>query len=151
MASVYKSILDAVQSEIQDLDLTGIADDDVVIAKLPIKRPEIVPNLPACLIAPFGSTRIDPNAGTNQKDEIQYPVLVATLASSNQSQDSNLERHLEWQETLRKKFIHQRLTGASEVEYCFVDPRDTFDASAFHRNYDAGGMILRFVTRETRG
>jgi len=153
VASTYKDILDAVQSTIQGLDLTGVADANVVIGKVPVadkNQGDLFSSLPAVLVAPFGTKQSPPNAGTNASDDITYPVLVATLEASNQSQTSNLDRGLQWHEDIMDAFISKRLSGVATVWNCIIDPRDVFDRGMFARNLDVGGMILRFVSREVR-
>lgn len=149
MTSTYQSILSAVQSEIQGLDLTGIDDANVVVMKVPTARKGALPGFPGVVIAPFGQKR--ELAGTNEQDDISYPVLVAYIATNGEDPTANLDRALTWHQQIEKHFINQRLTGVSSVLTCTYDPRDVFDPAKFFDGYDAGGVILRFVSRESRG
>ena len=149
--STYKTILDAVQSEIRGLTLTGIASTSVVVHKMPADREKTLPALPGIVIAPVSRKAIPSTAGTTLKDEITYPVLVAALQVGNQDQAANMDRFMNWMELITSHFIHQRLTGASTVCTTTIDPQDAFDSVAWDKNIDASGMLLKFLSRETRG
>jgi hypothetical protein len=150
--SVYYDILKRVQHDIRSLSLTCVAPTNVVIQKVATDRKRTLPALPGVLVSPFGAKVAPATAGTNRRDDIEYPVLVVTLAASNDSQTSDLERETDWHERIISTFIHQRLTGVSSVINCRIDPRDVFNPTAFFdKQLDAGGIILRFVSRETRG
>jgi hypothetical protein len=147
--AVYNDILNQVQTQLRALDLTGIADANIVIRKRPTQR--ALPAMPGILICPWGSPTIDRSAGTNERDDIEYPVLIATVNVNAMSQTDNVSRNLGWHEDIRQEFINQRLSGVTSVSACFVDPRDSFDPSAFDNSTDLGWMILRFLSREVRG
>jgi hypothetical protein len=152
MATVYGDILRQVVADIKSLSLTGISNSNVYTQKVATDRKKDVAALPAVIVAPFGSKVSPSTGGTNTKDEIEYPVLVATLAAADEDQSTNLDRELTWHESILSKFIHQRLTGVTSVLTCRVDPKDVFDPNAFFgKNLDVGGLILRFISRETRG
>lgn len=149
MAAVYSDILSEVQADIVALSLSGMAATSIVIAKaLPRSEDEFVGGLPGCAIFPFGA--IGERPGTNVRDDIVYPVGILLVQAGNQDQATHRDRMLLWLERIRKAFIHQHLTVTS-VYTCFVDPKDSFNLDAFRQNYDAGGMVLRFVSRESRG
>jgi hypothetical protein len=150
--SVYNDILKQVLSDVRDLNLDGIADASMIIQKVATDRKQSLPRLPGIIVSPFGSKVSPSTAGTNERDDIEYPVLVATLALSNESQTSDLERETGWHESILSKFINQHLTGVTSVYNCRVDPRDVFDPNAFFaKSLDVGGLVLRFISRETRG
>ncbi len=149
--SVYMNILEAVQSEIKTLLLSGIVDANVVLQKVPIERDSTLPGLPGILIAPVGTQNISPTGGTNVRDEIGYPAAVAVLQKGNQDQATNFDRFLNWQRLIRRHFIHQRLTGVTEVNKTTVEPKDAFDATAWFEHVDASATVYRFWTWESRG
>lgn len=148
--STYMKILEAVQDVIQGLSLTDIDDASVIVVKVPSQRKGALPALPGVVICPFNAKGVDANAGTNASDDIEYPVLIATIAASNQDPTSNMDRELLWHEQILSAFINQRLTGVTTVMRCTVSPQDTFNPAAWFAGYDAGGMILRFLSRELR-
>jgi hypothetical protein len=150
MPSTYKTILNTVQTDIQGLALSGVSNTSIVQLKVPTDREVDFPALPGVLIAPFGAKRISPSAGTNASDDIEYPVVIVTLQAGDADQDGNMDRSLQWHEDIVGKFIHKRLSSPTSVITCQVDPRDVFNPSAWFNNYDAGGMVLRFMSRELR-
>lgn len=152
MTAVYTSILNQVQTNIKALSLTDIEGQNVVIVKKLTDDPKAMPGYPGVQISPFGNPSVRP--GTNVRDDIVYPVLVATLAKNKQSQSGFRDRALQWLQSIRRAFINQRLTdsGGSTIAYtCIVDPRDSFNPEAWEKTIDLGAMILRFIARESRG
>ncbi len=159
MASVYEQILLAVREKCRSLVPTGVDQTNVIIHKVPSDRPEFLPtSLPAVIVAPVGRVTLDPREGGNSEDVVRYPVMVAliqkssTAAAGSKPQEDNRDRMLQWHETIRKAFIHQRLNSVEGTPYCDnVDPGDTFNTAAFFKNHDAGGMVFKFRSQETRG
>lgn len=159
MASIYEQILVAVREKCKTLLPTGVDPDNVIIHKVPSDRKEYLPEtLPAVIVAPVGRVTISPTEGGNSEDVIRYPVMVAliqksaTAASGSKPQDDNRDRMLQWHETVRRAFVHQRLGSVEGTPYCDnVDPGDTFNAAAFFKNHDAGGMVFKFRSQESRG
>ena len=92
--------LTATRSTIRLLGLSGLANDSVVVKKLPLERivrgSEAIA-MPAVLLTPRPEI-INPYAGTNVKDDIGYGVLVSILAEDNQEPTlaANLEKYLSW-------------------------------------------------------
>lgn len=150
MASVYTNILNAVCSEIQSLQLEGISPANVVIGKVPTDRQGLLPSLPGILIAPFGSSTIV--GGSNLRDDIAYPVLIALLQASNTSQTENRDRALLWSESISRAFRNQRLADVPTVNTCRLKSDTKFNASQFFTaNLDVNVIVLQFENRETRG
>lgn len=150
MPSVYTSILNAVQSEIQSLSLHGIDPANIVVGKVPSDRQGSLTSLPGVLIAPWGTSSIV--GGSNLRDDIAYPVLIALLQASNTSQTENRDRALLWSETISRTFRNQRLAGVSSVNICRLTSDTKFDAQQFFTaNLDVNVVILQFENRETRG
>ena len=150
--SVYMQILEAVQSELKTLALSGITDQDIILLKVLTDRDSMLPTLPGIIIAPFGAQTSNATSGTNIRDEIGYPVAVVTLQKGNQDQLANFDRSLNWNRLIRRHFIHQRLTGVIEVNRTTVEPKDAFDPGAWKNlNLDVNATVYRFWTWETRG
>jgi hypothetical protein len=122
----------------------------IIQVKVTTDRETDFPALPGVLIAPFGAKRIDPFGGSNISDDIEYPIVIVTIQESDADQDDNRNRSLSWHEDIIGQFIHKALSGVSGVSTCLVDPRDVFNPAAWFRNIDAGGMVLRFLSREAR-
>lgn len=158
--AVLFDILQAIRSDVQALNLPGLAAANVVVQKVPSDRAKDLPaeKFPCLIIAPFGAETIDPAAGSNLRDDVVYPVLVAVLASEKDEYEQPLDQqtkrfnlYLKWRETLRKSFSQQRLS----TELCFkveVQPLEIVDRAAwFERNVFSSGLLLKCYSRESRG
>jgi hypothetical protein len=147
--AVLYQCLDAVRSRIQGLSLAGVQNDQVVIGKVPDDKNR---SFPSILITPFQSESLNAADGTNSRDDLGYPVLVAILAADNQDQQANLDTYLVWREKIRQAFHNQRLPGVSEIITTAVEPRNIVEPAAwFERNLFVSGLLLRFLSREPRG
>jgi len=147
--------LTATRSTIRLLGLSGLANDSVVIRKLPLERivrgSEAIA-MPAVLLTPRPEI-INPYAGTNVKDDIGYGVLVSILAEDNQEPTlaANLEKYLSWRRSIISAFRNQRLAGVPSVYTCHVEPGEVISPPAWLANLYVSGLVLRFIAREARG
>jgi hypothetical protein len=147
-AVLYRCLV-AVQARIQGMALAGIANERIVIRKVPDDRNVAKP---AVVIAPLRQESLDPAEGTNNRDDVGYPVIVAALDADNQNPSSNHDRNLLWRERLRQAFHHQRLPGVDEIINGTVEPLPIVDTPAwFDRNTYMTAMIVRLTSRERRG
>ncbi len=156
MAVLFDCLIE-LQKQVQGLNLPGIPPGNVVLCQVPaveIARMNSQ-NLPAIVIAPYGSETI--MSGGNQRDDVTYPVLVAIVASTriedenvNQKQLADFEQRLGWREAIRRAFSNQRLT--QELIYKIeIQSLPIVDAGAFQqRNLFVSGFVLRLTNRETR-
>lgn len=156
MPAELTTILEAVLEQVQALDLAGVPRANIVvchsaaveIARLPAAR------MPAVVIAPFGAETI--TAASNVRDDIEYPVLVAIVASlkvdaeePTDKQRLNLDQRLTWRETVRKAFSNQRLDSSRGFTMS-LQPLAIVDAAAFNRDLFVSGFILKIRNRESR-
>lgn len=156
MPAELTTILETVLEQVQALDLAGVPRANIVvchsaaveIARLPAQR------MPAVVIAPFGSETI--TAASNVRDDIEYPVLVAIVASlkvdaeePTDKQRLNLDQRLTWRETVRKAFSNQRLDSSRGFNMS-LQPLAIVDAAAFNRDLFVSGFILKIRNRESR-
>ncbi len=165
--AVYFDILTRVAVDIKALSLTGIAEANVQVIKANTERETIVPGVPGILILPFGEELIPVDGATLRRDDIGYPVAVimididrkssvteipATADEGTVDQDYNFDNKLTWRESIRKKFINQRLTSVTTVWNCIVEPDLVVDAETLvNDNLWMSVLVLRFLSRETRG
>jgi hypothetical protein len=175
--SVYKAILNSVVDAIKALDLTDIADDNVILCKVPQERETVMPGLPGVLVYPLGREMMTATAGTNCRDDIGYPVAVMMLDAERldqstlepvagdattpdggtQDQDFRYDLKLYWRETIRKRFYHQRLDVSAYksdgwVHDCLMEPEAIVEAKDFlEANIWVSVLVFRFMSRETRG
>ena len=68
MSSTYETILQAVASEIQGLNLTDIPSTSVVVGKVPTDRKDLLPNIPGIVVTPWGDSL--EVGGSNVSDDI---------------------------------------------------------------------------------
>lgn len=156
MPAELTTILETVLEQVQALDLAGVPRANIVvchsaaveIARLPAAR------MPAVVIAPFGAETI--TAASNVRDDIEYPVLVAIVASlkvdaeePTDKQRLNLDQRLTWRETVRKAFSNQRLDSSRGFTVS-LQPLAIVDAAAFNRDLFVSGFILKIRNRESR-
>ena len=152
MHAVLYDILSAIKSAIEARGLVGVASANVVIQKVPGNRPADLPaqQFPAIVIAPYGAEELDPRAGTNARDDVVYPVMVAILAADDGDQELHLNQYLTWRQSIRQLFHDQPLSTL-----CFtvkVKPLDIIDREAWlKRNLFASGLVLQCFSREPRG
>lgn len=127
--SLHYTILESVQTAIQDLDLTGIANDNVVILKenKRLERQEI--GIPGVGIMHSGESEIyeGPNS-TNIYEEIGYPVLVIMFdldrGTGEPSQTLSHDTRLYWRQQIVARFLGQSLT--TDVCRCTIASRPVF-------------------------
>lgn len=146
--SVLSQCLSAVQAGIQNLNLANITNSQIIVAKTPHDSHL---SYPAIAITPYFSEHIDAKAGTNLRDEIDYPVLVSILAADNRDQQTDFSQHLLWRETIRKAFHNKRLVGVDQVLTTYVDPQEIVDQRAWlENNLFLSEILIRFVSQEIR-
>ena len=153
--ALYERILVAVQARIQTLSLTGIASGSILLRKVPWDRDIGTAKTyayPVVQVSPHGQETMVPTAGTNQKDDVGYAVLVSMMDIDNQRQTYQREQRLRWREAIARTFRHARLPGISEVFDCVVEPNVVVHAPNWlDQNLWTSFLVLRFVARESRG
>ncbi len=149
MTAILEDILTTVQTEIQGLSLTDIADNHIHIQKLATTRDFQTDDFPAILIAP-GTPKLNAQAGTNLRDQIEYSVGVYIVDNDNQNQTINRNKYLTWYETIVKKFRTPRLTGVDSIVNSFVAPGAVVDQDWFQVGEYHAGVTLWFISWETR-
>lgn len=151
-SSIYEQILMKVQADIQELALSGLSSDDIIVQMVPQQVAGHAK--PYLLVCGFGNERHDAlGQQPTQKDDIQYPVLISFIDKGNRDQVTNLSRWLLWRQLISKHFRNQPLQLNTQQAYrVFVTYRDITDIAAWIRTNDAlGGIMLNVWVRETRG
>lgn len=155
--AIYKQILDTVRTRIIATALSGIADASILVRKVNTHRgigtqeasPAIV--YPAIVLSPFGAEVTPATAGTNERDDIGYAVMVGIVDADEQTLEENMNRNLLWRQQIRQAFHNQRLAGVDEVLRCTAEPRDVTRFSDWVAGKYVSLLVLRFTARETRG
>ena len=151
-APIEKTILEAVRARLILLDLSGIADANVLVF---VEKPPTIRDLatrPA--IAIYSPKREFPlDQAVNSHDGISYSVVVCaidTIDITTEITDGPV-RAL-WIEQIARGFSRQLLTGATTVYDCVVSPLDTPVRSNWQTdNLWVSGHVLKFTSREPRG
>ena len=152
MSAILFDILNEVRRSIAERNLPGLASANIVVQKAPGNRPADMParQFPCVLIAPHGAEQLDPRTGSNVRDDVVYPVLVAVLAADQGDQEAHFQKYLAWRQSLRQLFHEQPLGSL-----CFlvrVEPLDVVDADAWRKqNLFVSNLLLHCYSREPRG
>lgn len=152
---LWRSLL-AVQVRVRALALPHLASQSVVVQEIPYTRmfdsqtttPSRLP-LPGILICPLGQESIA--AATNYRDDIGYPIVIATMARNNQEVVTYLPRYTLWREKLFRAFRQGRLPGVTEVYDMGVEPGPIVGPEQFNQNIWTSAMLIRCTAREPRG
>lgn len=144
--AMFYQCLDEVRDTILTLSLTGIADADVRIQKLPWRAAQVEPGI---FITPT-SESLNSNDGTNERDDIGYPIQVVMIQKSNRDQTLNFQRFLLWRQRIRHAFHNQPLNLLT-VHTAVVEPGAVILPTAFEGQFDVQSLIIRCTSRETRG
>ena len=153
--STHFQILEAVQAVIKTLTLAGVADDSVVVKKLPLERVVELPDgvaLPAILITPQREI-MPPTAGVTSFDDVLYGVLLTMIEADNQEDTLalNLDVVTLWRQRIAQAFRSQGLSAVATVYTATVEPADVVIPAAWNANLLGSAMLIRFTNREPRG
>jgi hypothetical protein len=155
--SPHETALVASKELIQTIGLTGISSANIVAKIFPdlksFQQDGSLPSkLPAIILACFANETMNPMQGTDQRDDIGYPVTVVIVQAKEQANlDDQRAEQLAWRHTIIKAFRNQKLPGTDSFK-CVVEPQSVFNFQAYDQNnllYSA--FTLRFFFREARG
>lgn len=151
---VWTQLLDAVQARVRALNLDGIDSDRVlVLTQLDAAEVRAVADSSGGVVIGPGGAETYPDSGPVQRDQINYPVVVALVAAANRDQSREFrERWLHHRERIRKAFISQGLvTPTQTIITCKAKPLSAFDERAWKAMGLISPLSLEFWSRETRG
>lgn len=152
--SVHYRCMTAAQSRIQGLLLDGISNSDIIVRKMGTDRNigvEFITRYPAIILSSNGIEDQPPNAGTNIRDDVGYPVICSVIAKDQVELEKNHEKYLKWREQINRAFRGQRLPGVSEIYIGRVQPAQIADIPSWLAGKFHTSLILRFYSREVRG
>lgn len=148
-SSRQKTIEEAVVTVIQGLSLTGVMS--VNVQRLVSSQDVAIEGVqfPAIRVAMTGRETMDPSAGTNQSDELVYPVAVYMLDVANQDQQakSGGDTWLYWRELIAKAFHNKRLSAVSTSLKCVVQPMEIHSREAWKSNIWLSGLVVNVHCR----
>lgn len=151
---MWDQILDAVRARILLLNIDGVSDGHVTTHG--IVDASIVKGIDEgdrIVIGPAGGESLQVGSGPMQRDDLNYPVLVALLSAANKRQtDEMRQRWFRIRERIRKAFINQPLPVANgHVWRCQTSPLDPIVRQWWEENAMVSPQQLVFTSRETRG
>lgn len=153
MTAAYGMILDATLATVRGLTLTGIDNPLTQIIKrfLP-KASEELDTLPLVVVAPSETPEdVRPLSGENDKAvEVIYAVDIVTIAASQHDFASNMDRYLDWRETIRQAFQEPTANNAPTVFDTEIKPFSPFDRPLLNQNYAYCGLRVLFHSAERR-
>lgn len=143
----------AVQARIQSLALSGITNSNIAVKKLPWHR--ATDTYPQIIITGYLPESFPRGAGTNQRNDVGYPVTVTILEADNQNLTANHERNLLWRQRIVQACIDRQIEpslGAGNSHgICTVEPNTVVVPDSFANNVFHSSFVLRFTARQTRG
>lgn len=144
--SAFYECLESVKTIIEGLS-TGITNTSIVIQ--PVAHYKGDQPKPFISISPYGPEGLP--SGTNAREDIVYPVLVAIIADKNLS--GGLDALLTIRQKIRRRFLHQGLSGITlgSLIQTTVTPGNTVEVSPYLRDgVYVSGLILNCEVRELR-
>jgi hypothetical protein len=156
--STIGKLMKDIQEDIQDINLTGLVDANVIILPIPMDDEyKLVPSLPAVIVCPFGTEQI--GNLTNLSDKLSYPILVAIMVKSATIEDAvdpvdEMDKYLVWREEIIDIFIHDRsttnLTAADVIDKTLELSPIVNLQSYLTQSLFISSMIVRCHTDKTR-
>lgn len=168
--SVFKDILDAIQSQLRNyVTLTGVngipaIDNESIVIRTPSyvekdRKYDWTLNVqtPGILIIPGRKIRRPPSEGTNESDDVYYPVMIQIVDKSQQQyHEDRVASWLQWNENIAKYLNHNNLRNAvfSEDGYVnrvVVPEHDLEDRHRFiHHDLCVQYLFVEVISREKR-
>lgn len=157
-SSAHKALAETVATRIRSMlgtNIIGVLPDSVRTRKTAFladfSGQAVVPAsmqhaLPAIIICYFDQEEIDPNLGTNARDEIGYPITIV-FAREGQSANTFCEDgddlFLTWRQAVERTFTNLRGYSPGSKLTVTVTPAGGGDAInyTFHKCLPRGGMI----------
>lgn len=157
--SVYYQIAEAVKARLQLITFSPVTGDSCAAINtnnIYICKTEHVANkpVPSIVLSTPQHEQMQPQEGTNLRDDVEYPILVTLVLADRMIQDENQRSYTLWREQIARAFRNQRLTGVSEVYMGYINPLATVDNNHFIKQDQpryVSRLLLNFRARETRG
>ena len=150
--SIYSRVMEAVKATVLEGSLTGVPDERVYVRTIPQDSLGLV--FPCVFICPYGAEFHNPGSGTNTRDSVIYPVIVAYLDGADQDAENVTLRDvfLGNRERVSNAFRNQRLSGVSESQLVSTKYVNVVDPNAwFNHNVIVGGIVLNCEIWQVRG
>lgn len=160
--------MEYIQKRLRNMEFTpegkdpcgGIRGDAIVIRKPQFAAkldegslPHIV--TPGLVITPPKTISAPAELGTNNRDDIWYPILVQLVDTDGNEREQNLRTYLKWTEKIRKAFHCHSITDVPVEVGCgnsYATSTDTVDEKLWVREQKfVSGVVVAVRSRETRG
>ncbi len=141
--SVFHDCLTGIETLIEGLSLTGFADANIIVQKLPWVRGI---DIPCVIISPID----DPvRRVNNQQNEIGYGCHVVIVTAGNQSQTAGFDDFSDWREQIEEELRSDKLSAVSSIINITIEPSGLILSDAFRKQYDASAFVARCFSRES--
>ena len=146
--SGYNDLLNATQTIVQALGLSGISTGNILVKKLP--KVEQVDSLPIILICPSVRPEVILGSSFEAQVFVDYRIDVIIIASGNLDFSSNLSTYLLWREEVRKAFQQAPLAVSIPVMPWKIktEPLVPLDRHLISELWDYMGLTIVFSTNE---
>lgn len=150
-ASIYNSILQAIQAAVAGLTLTlGTTVLPVYLRKLP-KIGEDLDAVPCVLICPSEKPEVVEDAAGEGYVYVSYGVEIILVAAGNQDFAANLDFYLSARQQIRQLLQGVFLAGVPSAFNLEMVPETPIDRGAVSANYDYSALSVRVHSSEPRG
>lgn len=141
MTATFETLWDAVVSEIDGLDLSGLSSSTMRQQQVP-NNPEDNELTAGAFICP--TTEKEGVNGTNKSNDIGYGFLITMVKASNHALNKTAQQTLmPWREGIRKHFHNQTPLTAQGCYNCTVEHAPAVLPEAWTEQYDASALIVR--------
>ena len=159
-SSIYLTILTAVQTVAQSLNLTDWNGNSVpiVVRKTAAYR-QIVDDAarpPVIYVSRWKRERVEPKI-FGDVVWVWYPVQITTVAGGNQDLNLHIDYYLQWREQLRRAFQAPTLGVFNPLDANIplvwdsnMFPETLLDEAAIRKNYDVELLRIEFRSQEQR-
>lgn len=152
--SLHYQLLLATQARFQDVLLDDIADTSILVLKVPDlkaleKDRSAAIRMPGILICQGKSEKIA--GGTNNRDDVSYPVAVYIFAKDEKEISTSHNKYLRWREQLIHSVIHQRLDDVPEQFMADIEPGPIIHDGSWMAGLLASAFTIRYTARRSRG
>ena len=145
----WSILLETTRQTIVTLGLPELPASNVLVLPTPVERKGELPRgaRPSIWVAPAGPERLDPAQGTNCRDDVVYPLMVACLLDDTPDRFPLITQ---WRARLGQAF-HLRPLAGTPCCRVTVEPLEVVDQAAWaSRRLWLSQLQLLCLTREPR-
>ena len=144
--SVRLQCRDAIVARLKLLALTSIGNR--VIGRPYYDEQNL--SFPVALVT-FQETPDSYEQGTNERDDVGYPIQIFLLDTSGLGPDAPEDKYTLWRQQAERCFRNQALAAVSGIYTCRVEPAILFDKELGKYQRVVSAFTVRCISREARG